>query len=94
MELKDIAVAAELKSVRGGSNSITQSSVNGPATGAVTVAGHGFNLSPVSVTSMVGQANVTSQQALIEDHDSYSTSVGIVGSQIWAGFPFGVRKLS
>ncbi|MGI9326171.1 MAG: hypothetical protein ACR2PZ_13185 [Pseudomonadales bacterium] len=93
MEMKDIAVELEsMESVRGG-NAIVQNSVNGPVTGAVAVSGGGFNLSPVTVSSLVGQSNSTTQQALIEDHDIYSTSVEVVGSQIFAGFPFGGRSL-
>ena len=93
MELKDIAVAADLEAVRGGSNTIVQSSVNGPATGAVSVSGFGFNLSPVDVQSTVAQGNVTTQQALIEDYDLSTTSIDIMASQISAGFPFSRRRL-
>lgn len=93
MEMKDIAVELEsMESVRGG-NAIVQNSVNGPVTGVVEVSGGGFNLSPVNVSSLVGQSNSTTQHALIEDHDFYSTSVDVVGSQIFAGFPFGGRSL-
>ena len=93
MELKDIAVAADLETVRGGSNTIVQSSVNGPVSGAVAVGGLGFNLSPVNIQSTVGQANVTTQQALIEDYDLSTTTIDIMASQISAGFPFGRRAL-
>ncbi|MEM1435663.1 MAG: hypothetical protein AAGG11_16510 [Pseudomonadota bacterium] len=91
MELKDIAVAADLETVRGGSNTIVQSSVNGPVSGSVAVGGFGFNLSPVNIQSAVGQANVTTQQALIEDYDVSTTSIDIMASQLSVGFPFGRR---
>ncbi|MFK7913423.1 MAG: hypothetical protein AB8B93_05875 [Pseudomonadales bacterium] len=95
MELKDIAVeVSAMQEIRGGANSITQSSVNGPVTGVVSVGGGAFNMSPVTVTSMVGQSNLTSQQALIEDRDIHTTTIDVVGSQISAGFPFARRGWS
>ncbi len=88
MEIKDITVSVEkMEEVRGG-NSITQTSTNGYVAGAVAVGGWASNGSPNYVTSSVSQANLTSQQALIEDHDITTVDVDILGSQIFAGFPF------
>lgn len=94
MELKDIEVTADLETVRGGSNTIVQSSANGPVSGVVAVGGLGFNLSPVNVQSAVGQSNVTTQQALIEDYNLSTTSIDIMGSQIGIGFPFGRSRVA
>ncbi len=84
MELKDITVAAELETVRGG-NAIVQNSVNGPVTGLVGVHGSAFNLSPVSVTSDVLQQNSTTQGAAIDQLQQRDLSVVIDSSQLSFG---------
>ncbi|MFK7913429.1 MAG: hypothetical protein AB8B93_05905 [Pseudomonadales bacterium] len=88
MELKDITNEAELATIRGGYNSISQSSVNYGATGSVSVSGHGFNASPVDITSNVLQSNLTQQSAAIHDVYKRDTRLNVLGSQISAGFPF------
>lgn len=87
MELKDLNTEAAMD-IRGGANRIKQSSVNYGATGAVTVGGGAFNGSPVTVSSQVVQANLTEQAAQITDVYRHDTKLSVVGSQIFAGFPF------
>ena len=87
MELKDLTHEAAMD-VRGGANSISQSSVNYGASGVVRVGGGSFNGSPVTITSQVVQANLTEQAAQITDVYKRDTKLSLVGSQVFAGFPF------
>ena len=88
MNIKDLTTEAA-KDVRGGSNFISQSSVNYGASGSVSVAGGAFNGSPVSITSQVVQANLTEQAAQITYVYERETRIALTGSQIFAGLPFG-----
>ncbi|MFK7913430.1 MAG: hypothetical protein AB8B93_05910 [Pseudomonadales bacterium] len=96
MELKDITLEAkDLQEVRGGiygGNSISQSSSNGGVFGSTSVAGHAFNLSPVSVTSNLSQLNETVQGAAISDVTRHSLAVDINASQL--DFGGWARRLS
>ncbi|MGI9326163.1 MAG: hypothetical protein ACR2PZ_13145 [Pseudomonadales bacterium] len=91
MKLKDLTLDADsLQEVRGGrylssGNLIGQNSANGGVSGVSVVGGGKFNLSPVSVTSSVGQANDTVQTAGIQDVTSRSFDLGIYGSQLEFG---------
>ena len=84
MELKDLTHAAA-KDVRGGSNYISQSSYNGPASALVGVHGSKFNLSPVSVASDVLQQNTTTQMAAIDDMKSHDLAISLDQSQLSLG---------
>ncbi|MFK7913428.1 MAG: hypothetical protein AB8B93_05900 [Pseudomonadales bacterium] len=85
MKIQDITTEVAMQSVRGGYNSISQASYNGPATGMASVHGSKFNLSPVSVTSDVLQQNQTSQLAAIDQLHSNDLSVSFDASQFSVG---------
>ena len=87
MEIRDLNSEVKMEDVRGG-NSISQSSYNGPVAGVVSVAPGFSNGSPTTVSSSVLQGNVTQQAAAIHDLDKTDVSVAVVGSQLFAGFPF------
>jgi hypothetical protein len=84
MQLKDLTSEATMD-IRGGSNSIGQSSYNGPALGQVGVHGSKFNLSPVSVTSDVLQQNSTVQMAAIDQLHSTDLNLSFDQSQLHLG---------
>lgn len=91
MKLKDLTLDTDrLQEVRGGTylssgNLIAQNSANGGVSGLSFVGGSKSNLSPLSVTSSVGQANDTVQTAGIQDVTSRSFDLGIYGSQLELG---------
>lgn len=93
MKCKDLSLES-MQEVRGGlsirgGNSISQKSSNGGVLGSVAVAGHGFNMSPVTVDSQVSQLNSTAQGAAISDIREHSFGVGVHASQIELGGWFG-----